>query len=616
MAQALGQELLHAALEYAANGYRVIPVTPKDKKPPLIKQWQERASDDPIQIQEWWNQWRDANIGLLAEGLLCIDIDPEGADWLADDLERQESMSVAAIQSTPRGGTHFVFKGPDGLVVGPSAGVLALGVDVRAGGSYFVVEPSRRPEGSYLWREHARLPHMSRLQLPPQWLIEQLKSHPRPMDEASESGLTATSLSLGIKRQIPEGQRDTVLTKHAGLFRRHGYDESEIRQLLLAVNKSRCQPPLPDHQVAKIARSIAAKTPDEAATALLNAEDSRSGKVADQPRIFSLGQLVSEHPQLRPSVIEGLLRKGEVMNVISAPKIGKSWLVIDLALSVATGRPWLEKWSCEQGRVLILDNELHCETIANRIPKVASARGIEVENVSEAINVCSMRGALKDLIGMREFFESLRVREYSLIICDAFYRFLPKDTDENDNGSVAELYNYLDSYAATTGASFCLIHHSTKGSQSKKSVTDVGAGAGAQSRAADSHIILRPHEEEGAVVIEGEVRSWPRPEPVVLKWDFPVWVVDSDLDPRALRDPGGRKDGGVQMAPHQFVDTFLTTVGRGRDEILVKTGNHGMSKRSANAILNNAVDLGLAVREGGVRGKPTSFRRADSQPPF
>ena len=64
------------------------------------------------------------------------------------------------------------------------------------------------------------------------------------------------------------------------------------------------------------------------------------------------------------------------MNLISAPKVGKSWLASDLALCLATGRPWLGLYGVESGPVLIVDNELHAETTANRIPKVADARGI------------------------------------------------------------------------------------------------------------------------------------------------------------------------------------------------------------------------------------------------
>jgi RecA-family ATPase len=65
---------------------------------------------------------------------------------------------------------------------------------------------------------------------------------------------------------------------------------------------------------------------------------------------------------------------------------------------------------------------------------------------------------------------------------------------ENDNASMAAVYNAIDRYADRLGCCFVAIHHASKGSQAEKSVTDVGAGAGSMSRAADTHLILRPHE--------------------------------------------------------------------------------------------------------------------------
>lgn len=84
-------------------------------------------------------------------------------------------------------------------------------------------------------------------------------------------------------------------------------------------------------------------------------------------------ELYHDYKYLRPHIIDGLLREGETMNCITAPKLGKSWLAINAALCVVTGKRWLEMFATTAGNVLIVDNELHTETIAHRIPKVADA---------------------------------------------------------------------------------------------------------------------------------------------------------------------------------------------------------------------------------------------------
>lgn len=252
-------------------------------------------------------------------------------------------------------------------------------------------------------------------------------------------------------------------------------------------------------------------------------------------KIISLKDLRAQYPELREPVIEGLLRRGEIMNIIAAPKEGKSFLATDLAFAIIQGSKWLGKFGTRCGRILIIDNELHKETIPFRTQLVAekSKSGIDLDYVDEMIDYMPLRGKLVDLHGLKAEIEYVRPREYSLIILDALYRFLPSRTDENDNGQVAELYNILDVYAARTESAFCLIHHTSKGLQSGKKVTDVGAGAGAMTRATDTHLILRPHEDDGVLVIDAAVRSFASPNAFCVKRKFPTWEI-CDADPEKL----------------------------------------------------------------------------------
>jgi len=326
-----------------------------------------------------------------------------------------------------------------------------------------------------------------------------------------------------------------------------------------------------------------------------------------------VGELVAAYPQLREPVIHGLLRAGETMNVIASPKTGKSWLTLDLAIAVATGRPWLGRYRTEAGPVLIIDNELHRETSAHRLPKVAEARGVAMREISELILVDNLRGRLQDIFTLAPYFESLEPDRYKVIVLDAFYRFMPAGGDENDNGTMANIYNRIDAFADRLGCCFVLIHHSTKGSQSGKSVTDVGAGAGAQSRATDTHLVLRPHEEEGVVVLDAAVRSWPPIDPTCLRWDFPVWSVDDSLDPASLKnEKGGRRADKIQHTPRTFVEAFVNSAPATRSVILERAVEAGVSQWRADQLLRTADNDGLMVREGeGKRNAPYTYRRGD-----
>jgi len=253
------------------------------------------------------------------------------------------------------------------------------------------------------------------------------------------------------------------------------------------------------------------------------------------------------------------------MNIIAAPKSHKSWLALDLAIAVATGQPWLGRFPTEQGNVLIIDNELHPETSAHRVPVVLQSRGVLSDQVGDRLFVDNMRGQLRDVFSLQNYFQPVERNQYKVVILDAFYRFMPVDKDENDNGTMSNIYNCIDGIANRVNCCFVMIHHTSKGSQSGKSVSDVGAGAGAQSRAADVHAVLRPHEEEGAVVLDALVRSWPPLDPIVLRWEYPVWNIDESLDATSLRSPRAtrsrNRDSKSVKTPEPVwdVDRFVST---------------------------------------------------------
>lgn len=337
---------------------------------------------------------------------------------------------------------------------------------------------------------------------------------------------------------------------------------------------------------------------------------------AHLPDWRTVRQLTAEHPRLRPPVIHGLLREGETMNVIASPKTGKSWLVLDLAIAVATGRPWLGVYATVPGEVLIIDNELHRETSADRIPRVAEARGVRLSAIDEVVRVENLRGRLRNITNLRSYFEAIEPRQFKVIVLDAFYRFMPERCDENDNAMMANIYNTIDSYADRLRCSFVLIHHSTKGNQSSKAVTDVGAGAGSQSRATDTHLVLRPHDEDGVVVLDAAVRSWPPIAPVCLSWDFPVWQPAPDLDPSDLRSERSRKKRKEQPeAPAEpawtvdrFIEAFISDEPRTKAEIRSAAKEQaGLSVRRSDDFLATAEAQGLVHRWAFSRRRPLMF---------
>jgi hypothetical protein len=259
--------------------------------------------------------------------------------------------------------------------------------------------------------------------------------------------------------------------------------------------------------------------------------------------LIDICEFIAKYPARRAPVFDGLLRRGEVENFVSLTKRGKSWAEVGRGIALATGQPWLGRFNTRPGKVLYVDNELHNETLSYRLQAVADAMSIRVSELKGRFVPVPLRGDLRTMRELRLDLHASGVRpgEYDLLIIDAQYRTYWPGLCENDNAQMAEYYNAIDALAAEFDFAVSLVHHGTKGDQSEKAVTDVGAGAGAMSRAADTHLILREHEEEGAAVLEVALRSFAPVEPMALRWAFPVWVPAPDLDPKQLKRRGSRK---------------------------------------------------------------------------
>lgn len=340
-------------------------------------------------------------------------------------------------------------------------------------------------------------------------------------------------------------------------------------------------------------------------------------KIAQPFDFKTASQLREQYPILRPPLIEGILRRGETMNIIASPKVGKSWMVNDLAICVATGQPWLGMPTV-QGKVLILDNELHPETLSSRIATLKEKRAWDDKVIDENLHFVNLRGGLLSIDDLEGSFLALEPNSYSMIVLDAYYRFLPVGVDENDNGAIANIYNLIDRHARSINASFVLIHHTSKGVQADKSVTDVGSGAGSQSRATDTHFVLRQHKEDGVIVVDAAVRSWKPVEPFCLRWNFPLWERDTTgLDPADLKRPERKKrERGTGVTdtdppdPYGTADAFqraFIAVPSTEGDIVARARQAGLSARRAKCAIRSCVVQNIVSETRSVSNKPAMF---------
>ncbi len=316
---------------------------------------------------------------------------------------------------------------------------------------------------------------------------------------------------------------------------------------------------------------------------------------------FTLAELRAKFPRLNPPVVDGLFRRGESINLIASPKVGKSWLAYNLALSIISGRDWLDRFATTRGKVLLIDNELHPSTLAHRIPKVAKAKSLFPDDYENDLDILPLRGNLKSIGDLELLLADVEPGEYQTIILDAKYRFATAGESENDNASQAIFYNIIDRIAERAQAAIVMVHHSSKGEQSGKRITDVGSGGGAQSRAADCHIVMREHETEGVFVLAAAVRSFKPVQPLALKWDYPLWT-PCDVDPGKLAGLKTAGEARQSEKDKQGIDAIVKALIDGPQTNKALQPMVGMGRERLARLLNAMVFEGqLLTKEITIR---------------
>ena len=273
--------MLSKALALASLGLRVLPIYHITEggacacgstdcagagKHPRLGRWQHRATDDLDVVRDWWARGPNCGIGIATgpgSGIWVLDVDArhDGLESLAELEAANGELPNTPSVLTGGGGLHYYFALPEGLDIRNRVGI-APGIDVRGAGGYVVAPGSPHASGrDYEWELKDEEPEGPALA--PAWLLDLVRS-PR---------LDSSGVRKRVKagRDIVENRNDTLMRIGCAL-RNDGLEEPGIRAALLAENDARCQPPLAEYEVIKIAASCAQYqigSPERAAAELL-----------------------------------------------------------------------------------------------------------------------------------------------------------------------------------------------------------------------------------------------------------------------------------------------------------------------------------------------------------
>lgn len=498
--------------EYVDSGWSVLPVKPEEKRPYMTNWLQYTKTRATKQtVNNWFSNLAGAGIGVVTgkvSNMVVLDVESDCPYPIEDLLKRYPTQMYSRTGS---GGYHLFYQYPTNVSrVANRVGIFER-VDLRADGGFIVLPPTVHPSGNrYMWIKRG-VPGAF-----PVALLD-LRSQPKVQDE----GWITEAL-----RGVSEGGRNDTCARLAGYFFKKGINYDIVESLLLEWNE-RNDPPMPVHEVRTTIKSIERSHTNVKTqfTSLEFEDDSATQKEeeAKQESTFDVMRMtdyVKGYGGAGVSwLVDDWLPDKSITFLVSPPESYKTWLLLDLAVSVSSGTPFLGSYRVNNvGPTLIIQQEDSHTGLTDRLALIVEQKlGMTANIDGDEWQVPSMpdlpiyvHPSRKLRFDNKKVIEELEKQIEALrpkvIMIDPLY-----STTASADNYMADLANQmmvLKTWRDKYGCSFVIAHHSKKnldpdstaredswGSQFLNAFLEAGWQVRRNPRLGQNEVVVRRHSK-------------------------------------------------------------------------------------------------------------------------
>lgn len=221
--------------------------------------------------------------------------------------------------------------------------------------------------------------------------------------------------------------------------------------------------------------------------------------------VRSLAQLLEQQPAAPPACLvePGLLPPQGILFVGGEPKVGKSLLVANLALSLAAGVDRIGFPIPQPRRVLVCQFELPVAQFVSRLALMRRAVGAAADE-RLLVDTRASGHLLSAAQGLGHFVEAALAAAAEVIVLDPLYS--AHDQDENDTRAMASLCQSLLRLRDASRAALVVVHHVRK-SIGRHEIGSAFRGSSALHAVGDSYVLLtRPSPQLATVELRFQFR--------------------------------------------------------------------------------------------------------------
>lgn len=497
--------------EYIDSGWSILPVKP-DEKRPYMTNWLQYTRTRPGKqlVDSWFNNLTGAGVGLVTgkiSGIVVLDVE----HWCPTPVEELlKKYPTNMVARSGGGGVHLFYSYPQNVgKISNRVGIFE-GADLRADGGFLVLPPTMHPSGNrYEWIKRG---------IPGAFPMAFL-------DLESRSPTSSEGWITEALRGVSEGGRNDTCARLAGYFFKKGLNSDIVEALLMEWNEKN-DPPLPVSEVRTTIKSIErSHVGTERQFTSVDFKDDRNDTHMETTNTSTFGVMkmtdyVKGYGGEGVSwLVDEWLPDSSITFLVSPPESYKTWILLDLAVSVSAGVPFLGRYTVNSpGPTLIIQQEDSHSGLTDRLALIAEQKlGALPKLEGETWSIPTMpdipiyvhpdrqlRFGNKQVIS--ELEQQIAQLRPKIVMIDPLY----STTDSTDN-YMADLANrmmVLKTWRDKYGCSFVIAHHSKKnldpdstaredswGSQFLNAFLEAGWQVRRNPRLSQNEIIVRRHSK-------------------------------------------------------------------------------------------------------------------------
>lgn len=209
---------------------------------------------------------------------------------------------------------------------------------------------------------------------------------------------------------------------------------------------------------------------------------------------MSLNELFSMEFPENKWVVENLVPHQGITIISGAPASYKTWLILQMAIDIASGGKLLGQFNCEPLKVMIIDEENHLRLVQERLKLLGADADLPIYFLSQKGFLVSKKSMLEKVI------EVCKQDEIDVVFIDSLVRI--NNAEENDASQMSEVFRQIKHFCQN-GITVILTHHERKEGMIKISAQNRLRGSSDISAAVDAHLaIKRDKDDKSKIIIE------------------------------------------------------------------------------------------------------------------